>query len=450
MGFESLHFLGISGSGMSPLAEAMFRLGIKVSGYDRDVSGYGNNLKKLGIFISPDPAYDFGRPDGVVISSAIALDHPQLALARSRGIKILHRSDILATLLNGRRSVAVAGTHGKTSTTGLIAHMLFRLNFDPLAVVGGKLLEFGSSLIFGNGICVAEADESDGSFLKYHPTLAVVTNIEADHMNYWKTEDLLKEGFRSFVKGSSSDFPLILGWDSPFVRDMAQDLNRDFLGFGLQLGCHIRAFHCQAHGTGSKFEVMVQKDRFSVQIPIPSHHNVLNARAALTVAHVLKAPMELAVQALETFKGVHRRFELVYTGENVSVFSDYAHNPGKIAAACSVLRDYFPDHRKVVIFEPHRYSRVEALYQGFIRAFSGVDLVLVAPIYSSGEEPIPGLGEAKLAGDIVAASGVNAIPISTPEQLILGATRQKGKKDVILFLSAGDIEGLMGPLLGTF
>ena len=447
--FTSLHFIGISGSGMSPLAEALFRLGTKVTGYDREVSDYGKALFALGIGISHDPQFDFGNPDGVVTSSAIASDHPQVRLAQSRGIQIFHRSDLLAHLMGQRESVAVAGTHGKTSTTGMIAHMLSKTGLDPLAIVGGKMIEFGSSLLFGSGICVAEADESDGTFLKYHQSLAVVTNIEADHMNYWKTEQRLKEGFRSFIEGSSGDLPCILGWDSPFVRDIAQNFERDFLGFGFQLGCHIRALNCLPHATGSKFDVMIQKERLSVGIPLPGRHNIQNALAALSVAHVLKVPMDQAALALASFKGVHRRFELVYSSSHVSVFSDYAHNPGKIAAACSVLRDYFPLHRKIVVFEPHRFTRIQSLLQGFITAFSSVDLVLVAPVYSSGEEPIAGLDEIKLASAIASASGVEARAVSNPERLILEATRQSGKNDVILFLSAGDVTKLMEPFLGS-
>ncbi len=445
--FSSLHFVGISGSGMSPLAEAMFHFGTKVTGYDRDISDYGQALVQLGIPISNAPDFDFGSPDGIVISSAIAPDHPQVQLAQSLGIQVFHRSDLLAYILNPRKSIAVAGTHGKTSTTGMIAHMLSKIGLDPLAIVGGKMIEFGSSLLFGSGVCVAEADESDGTFLKYHPTISLVTNIEPDHMNYWKTEELLKDGFLSFVKGSSPDYPCILGWDSPFVRDISQNLDHDFLGFGFQLGCHIRALNCRPFGTGSQFDVMIQKERLKVEIPLPGRHNIQNALAALTVAHVLKAPMEHAVAALGTFKGVHRRFELVLSSSQVTVFSDYAHNPGKIEAACSVLKDYFPQHRKIVVFEPHRYTRVYSLLQGFVRAFSSVDLVLVAPVYSSGEMPMEGLTEARLAADIAKESRVKALPVSTSEQLILEATRQSDKKDVILFLSAGDVTKLMEPFL---
>lgn len=435
-----LHFVGIGGSGMSPLAEAFFRLGYKVSGHDRGESDYLKSLTALGISISKDANYDFGSPSAVIISSAISQDHPQLIQAERKKIAVFHRSDLLAELVNHRFSITVAGTHGKTSTTGLIAHMLHHMGKKPLALVGGILNNYGSSLIFGDGPCVAEADESDGSFLKYHSDTAVITNIEPDHMDYWKSEENLANGFRKFIEQQKKDVPTVVGWDSPILRNICQSLDRDFIAYGFALGSHVRAFDIKPCDTGSEFTALIQKEAVKVKISLPGKHNVLNALAALSLAETLSLPIKACAESLQSFVGVARRFELIEKKPSRVVFNDYAHNPGKIKAACSVLTEYFPNHRKIVVFQPHRYSRVSSLFDGFAEAFLGMNRVYVTPVYASGEPPLVGCDSDTLAKAIEDRSQVKALAIQSIHDVSSELMHSSSQKDVILFLGAGDIQ----------
>jgi UDP-N-acetylmuramate--alanine ligase len=425
---------------MSPLAEAFFRLGYSVSGYDRGESDYLKSLTALGISVTKDANYDFGSPSAVIISSAISGDHPQLIQARSKKINVLHRSELLAELVNHRFSIAVAGTHGKTSTTGLIAHMLHQVGKKPLALVGGILNNYGSSVIFGDGPCVVEADESDGSFLKYHSDTAVITNIEPDHMDYWKSEENLASGFRRFIEQQKKDVPTVVGWDSPILRNICQSLDHDFIAYGFSLGCHVRAFDIRPSDTGSEFTALIQKEAVKVKISLPGKHNVLNALAALSLAEALRLPLIACAESLQSFTGVARRFELIEKTPSRVVFNDYAHNPGKIRAACSVLTEYFPYHRKIVVFQPHRYSRVSSLFDGFAEAFLGMNRVYVTPVYASGESPLVGSDSATLARAIEERSQVKTIAIHSMNDVSSELMHSSSQKDVILFLGAGDIQ----------
>ena len=442
-----IHFVGIGGSGMSPLAEAFFHLGYRISGYDRGESDYLKSLTALGIPISKDPDFDFGAPGTVVKSSAISNDHRQLKQAKEKGVTILHRSDLLAELVNHRFSITVAGTHGKTSTTGLIAHMLHKIGKRPLALVGGVLNNYSSSFIFGDGPCVAEADESDGSFLKYHSNTAVITNIEPDHMDYWKSEESLSNGFQQFILQLKNDVPIVVGWDSPLLRNICQSMDRDFIAYGFSLGCHVRAVDIAVCDTGSQFTAIVQRTAVQVKISLPGKHNVLNALAALSLAESLGLPLGECAEALASFTGVARRFELIEKTASRLVFNDYAHNPGKIRAACSVLTEYFPHHRKIVIFQPHRYSRVKSLLEGFAEAFTGMNRVYVTPIYASGESPLAGIDAASLARAIEERSRVETMAIGSIGDISSELMHSSPQNDVILFLGAGDIQKYIDELV---
>jgi len=443
-----LHFVGISGSGMAPLAEACSRLGIVVTGYDQQFSDYSKNLGLFNTPISQDPQFDFGLPNAIVISSAIPSNHPQVLLAAQKKIPVLHRSDVLANLIESHSSIAIAGTHGKTSTTGMVAQMLHHLNLEPLAIVGGKLLDHGSSFLFGPGPRVVEADESDGTFLKYHPDIAVVTNIEADHMDYWKNIEHLKEGFKKFLMGAKEGSPVIVGWDSPIIREICQDLSRDILGYGFSIGSHVRATDIQIDGIGSRFLAIVEKDKIDCRIRLPGKHNILNALAALCVARAKGINLKKAAEGLESFSGVSRRFEPVYQSNRRLIFNDYAHNPGKIAAACSVLREYFPDSRKIVVFQPHRYSRLQSLMDGFAEAFNGMDLVFVTDVYSAGEKVDAHFTPESLSNLIRRGSAVDCRPFPKEVDLISVLAPPINQKDVILFVGAGDIGKYIDTLLG--
>ncbi|MEY4630337.1 MAG: UDP-N-acetylmuramate--alanine ligase [Pseudomonadota bacterium] len=435
------HFIGIGGSGMSGLAEYALGMGWDVTGSDVADNDSLRRIELLGAKVFLDHgATNLGDIDEVIVSSAIKPDNPELLEARARGIPVLHRSDFLARLMRGANSVTVAGTHGKTTTTALITHVLTSCGAAPGAVVGGVMLDVHSSTRVGDGrFFVAEADESDGTFLKYEPTLAVLTNVDRDHLDFYGSFENIKAAFHDYLKTSDPDAGVVCCWDDPVVREVSEGINRPRLTYGFLLGCEVRAIDIQTRGFETTFTAVVERDRLRCKLPLAGRHNVLNALAGLSVARAFGLDVRIAAQSLETFAGVSRRMEVVVDDEQVKVIDDYAHNPGKIQACIAAVRSAWPSHHITVIHQPHRYSRLETMYDLTVSSFRGATNVILLPVYAAGESPVSTPDLAGLAKDISLASSTNAVLCSDKSEASRMALQLSSRPAIILTVGAGDV-----------
>ncbi|HEY8498672.1 MAG TPA: UDP-N-acetylmuramate--L-alanine ligase [Limnochordales bacterium] len=407
------HLMGIGGTGMSGLAELLHGLGHRVSGCDLDASGpAARHLRSLGVEVAwgHDPAHVEGA-DVLVVSSAIAPDHPEREAAVRLGVPVRHRAEVLAEALAGRRLVAVAGAHGKTTTTGLIAHMLTAAGLDPTVAVGYALPGLPTGARLGGGPwAVAEVDESDGSFLAFRPDVAVVTTIEPDHLENWgHAFERLVEGYARFLEQVRPDGVWVLGVDSPALRRLLEGedgapprlapggrrVQRYGLVAGLELGAGPRwtATDVRVEARGSRWTALCEgRPVAQVRLAIPGRHNVANALAALAVAEALGLDLQEAARSLQGFQGARRRFEVLAEQGGVMVVDDYAHHPTEIAATIRAAREGFPDRRLVAVFQPHRYHRTAALLEELAGAFDEADAVVLTEVYGPPpERPIPGV-----------------------------------------------------------
>ena len=436
-----IHLIGIGGTGMSPLAEIALHRGLAVTGSDIGQSQVTMYLESLGAKIFSDHvASNIAGAGTVVISSAIKQDNPELAAAYLDGIPVIHRSDFLQFLMIGKKSITVSGTHGKTTTSALIAHMLYKLGLNPSAAIGGRLVEFGTSALCGDGdFFVAEADESDGSLLKYSPHVSVITNIDKDHLDFFKDIDDILRYFERYLKNTSPEGKCIIGWGNKNSQELGKNLGRDIVSFGQRIGSEVRLLHSEKIEGGIEFEFMAGKSKLSCILPLYGEHNVLNALCAISVAYALELDVQKAALTLRDFKGVARRLEPTFYTPDLIVFDDYAHNPGKISACISGLRETFATHVIHVIYQPHRYSRLETMYMDTVTAFTSADEVVVLPVYAAGERLNASLTPEKLAIDIGRHSKTKTkwfddFPSCAQYVKIVNKTQ-----DIFLCLGAGDI-----------
>ena len=437
------HFVGIGGTGMCGLAEILLSLGYKVSGSDLvTTSEVIERLRRLGAEVRAGHAADHvAGADLVVVSSAVASENPEVRAARERGIPVLKRGQMLAEIMRMKYGVAVAGAHGKTTTTSLTGHVLSEAGLDPTVVVGGRLRALGSHARVGSGdIFVAEADESDGSFLEILPTVAVVTNIDREHLDHYRDLEEICDAFLRFARGVPFYGAAILCGDDPRLRDIAGLLNRPVLIYGTEPGSHLRATSILPAADLSRFEVETHgRSLGEFTVPLPGRHNVLNALAAIAVALFVGVPVGRVRSGLASFAGVGRRFEIRGTARGVTVVDDYGHHPTEIAAVMRTAREAYPDRRLVVLFQPHRYSRTAALREEFGPAFRGADVLIVSDVYSAGEAPLAGVTGESLLEPIRRGSQV-AVEYAAQEAEAIGrALALLRPGDVLITMGAGSV-----------
>ena len=404
-----VHFVGIGGAGMSGIAEVLLNLGYQVSGSDLKQSEVTRRLSELGgkVYYG-HRAEHVGDAEVVVISSAVREDNPEVLEARSRKILVIPRAEMLAELMRLKHSIAVAGSHGKTTTTSMIATILQQANLDPTAVIGGKLNSFGSGARLGTGdLMVVEADESDGSFLKLRPVIAVVTNIDREHLDHYGSFDKLRESFRSFLNEVPFYGLDVVCVDCQVVRGMIGEIERRYATYGSSNDAEIRAVEIYQEPQGCGFDVIHQGKKLGrIVLGVPGRHNAINALAAIAVAFELGIDFETAARSLTGFKGVHRRFQIKGEANGITVVDDYGHHPSEIMATLAAAREWRPEKsaelpgRVVVGFQPHRYTRTKLLLPEFTVAFDQAEILFVTEIYSAGEDPIAGVSGKLLSEEI--------------------------------------------------
>ena len=396
---RSIHFVGIGGSGMSGIAEVLLNQGFEISGSDLAESKVTERLRSLGvaIFIGHQAEQVEGR-DVVVISSAVNDANPEIAAAKERRIPVIRRAEMLGELMRYRFGIAVAGTHGKTTTTSIVASVFGAADKDPTFIIGGLLKGVQSNAKLGSGrYLIAEADESDASFVHLLPMITVLTNVDRDHLvNYDGSFSKLREAFLGFVHNLPFYGLLIACVDDPIVASMLPQITRPIITYGFSESADVRAEGWRQVETTSHFDVVVQAtgDRFSVQIGMPGRHNVLNALAAVAVALDQDLEHSAIKRGLAEFAGVGRRFEVLgrcSVGEaEFLLVDDYGHHPSEVRATIDAVRASWPEKRVVMIYQPHRYSRTNELFDQFVEVLKSVDVLLLTEVYAAGEAPIPG------------------------------------------------------------
>jgi UDP-N-acetylmuramate--alanine ligase len=425
---------------MSALARVLMDLGHEVSGSDLQPSHLMLRLEALGARLySGHRAQNVQGADFVVVSSAVPMDNVELKRARSLGIPVLHRADLLALLMKGKVSVAVTGCHGKTTTTSMVALVLERAGLDPTVMVGGELDDIGGNAKLGRGnYLVTEADESDGSFLKLAPTVAVVTNIDDDHLDHYGGDMAeLTQAFRTFLESVPAEGAMVVCGDDPRLFEMARAMGKRAITYGVQSG-RFRGSGVRRAGEGSEFTVEDQgKPLGRVSLGVPGVHNISNALAALAVGRFLGVEFPTIAEALGRYQGVHRRFETVAQAGGVRVVDDYAHHPTEIEATLEAAQGQVPG-RVIVVFQPHRYSRTQLLAGSFGPSFRRADHLILLPVYPAGENPVPGVDSGLIARSIDASLGprpVMAEPGEVPG--LVAAWARPG--DMVILMGAGNV-----------
>jgi UDP-N-acetylmuramate--alanine ligase len=452
---QCAHFVGIGGAGMGGIAEVLLNLGYRVSGSDLRENAVTRRLAGQGarIWIGHDAAH-VADCDVVVVSSAVKEDNPEVKAARERRVPVVPRAEMLAEIMRFRYGIAVAGTHGKTTTTSLVASLLAEAGLDPTFVIGGRLNSADSHARLGAGrYLVAEADESDASFLYLQPMLAVVTNIDADHLSTYEGDfQRLRQTFVEFLHHLPFYGLAVLCLDDPNVRDVLPEMTRQVRSYGIDAeDADIRALNIHQQGKQMHFEVhQAEHAVLDVVLNLPGRHNVLNALAAVAVARELGVDDKTVQQALETFAGIGRRFqingELSVADGSVLLVDDYGHHPREIAATLEAVRNGWPERRLVVVFQPHRYSRTLDLFDDFARVLADADVLLINEVYAAGEAPISGADGRALCRAVRGRGRVDPIFVQEVEDLpeVLTDLLQAG--DLVLTLGAGSIGAVAAAL----
>jgi len=445
--YQHIHFVGIGGIGMSGIAEILLNLGYKVSGSDVKRNETMERLEQLGakVYVGHDAANVEGV-HVVVYSSAVSRDNVEVRTAHQRQIPIIGRAEMLAELMRLKYGIAVAGTHGKTTTTSMVGAVLAEGRYDPTIVVGGRVTNLGSNARLGQGdYLVAEADESDGSFLKLAPTIAVVTTIDAEHLDHYGSLEAIAEAFLTFVNKVPFYGSAVLCLDQPNIQLLLPRVEKRVITYGLESGADLVARRLQLAGMTSRFDVYQRGTLLGeCTLQIPGRHNVLNALAAIGVGLDLEIPFLTIARALAGFAGVQRRFQIRGTAAGVTVVDDYGHHPAEIRATLAAAKAGF-DSRVVTVFQPHRYTRTRDLRQEFLTAFNQADVLVVMDIYPAGEPPIPGISAAELAEGIRAHGHRNVTFLGSDRARIVEYVTEISRPgDLILTLGAGDVSQL-GP-----
>lgn len=452
---KRIHFVGIGGSGMGGIAEVLVNLGYQVSGSDLADNAVTRRLEALGAIIHKGHAAAFvDDASVVVISSAVKDDNPEVVAAREQRIPVIPRAEMLAELMRFRESIAVAGTHGKTTTTSLLASILAEGGLDPTFVIGGRLNSTASHSRLGNGrYLVAEADESDASFLHLLPVMAIVTNIDADHLStYGGDFARLREVFVEFLHNMPFYGLAVVCLDDPGVQDILPRVTRPLLTYGIDAEADLRARNIRYAGAGSRFEVTLpgREKSLEINLNMPGRHNVLNALAAIGISLQLGLTDQAIQRALAGFQGVGRRFQIA--GEfptsvgSLMLIDDYGHHPTEVAATLAAVRTAWPERRNVLIFQPHRYTRTRDLFEDFTRVLSEADVLLVLDVYAANETPIPGADSRTLCRAIRARGKIDPVFVENVEELHATLLDVAQDGDIVVTQGAGSVGALSADL----
>ena len=454
-----IHFVGIGGAGMSGIAEVLLNQGYRISGSDLGESTVTRRLVALGaqVFLGHDAAHIEGA-DAIVTSTAVKEDNPEVVAAHAKLVPVVPRAVMLAELMRMKKGVAIAGTHGKTTTTSLVASVLAAANLDPTFVIGGRLNSAGANAQLGSGEhIVVEADESDASFLNLLPVLSVVTNIDADHMDtYGHDFGNLKTAFVDFLHKMPFYGAAVVCVDDAAIREILPQIARPITSYGFSEDAQVRALDVRAVGTQMHFTVQrrngVELPDLNVVLNLPGNHNVLNALAAIGIAVELGVPDDAVLQALAEFKGVGRRFQrygeaALPTGGSCTVVDDYGHHPVEMAATLSAARGAYPGRRLVLAFQPHRYTRTRDCFEDFVKVIGQADAVLLAEVYAAGEAPIVAADGRSLARALRVAGKLEPVfvdDIAAMPQAVLDNARDG---DVVLCMGAGTVGAVAGRVM---
>jgi len=442
-----VHFVGIGGSGMSGIAEVMLSLGYAVQGSDLKANKQTRRLEEQGATVFIGHAKDHvSSADAVVVSSAVDETNPEVLAARGLRLPVVQRAEMLAELMRFRYSIAVAGTHGKTTTTSLVASVLAEGGLDPTFVIGGRLKSADANARLGQGdYLVAEADESDASFVHLKPMLAVVTNIDADHMStYEGSVERLRDGFVEFLHNLPFYGLAVLCVDDPGVREVLGRVGRSVVTYGFDKTADVRAENLAFEAGVTRFDVTRgDKPALSISLRLPGRHNVQNALAAVAVAEELAIADDAVVRALESFEGIDRRFqnlgEIETTAGRVLMVDDYGHHPTELAATLAAAQSGWPERRVVLVFQPHRYSRTRDLMDDFAQALSDADVLIVLDVYAAGEAPIAGADGRAIARAVRSRGAVEPVFVETLDELLPVLKDLLREGDLLLTMGAGDI-----------
>ncbi len=452
---KNLHFVGVGGAGMSGIAEVLLNLGYTVSGSDISDSTVTQRLRALGaqIFIGHDAAH-VAHADAIVVSTAVRADNPEVLAARAKPMPVVPRAVMLAELMRLKQGIAIAGTHGKTTTTSLVASVLSEAGLDPTYVIGGKLLSAGANAKLGTGeFMVVEADESDASFLNLTPVMAVITNIDADHMDtYEQSFEKLKTAFVDFTQRLPFYGAAIICIDDPEVREITARITKPLVTYGVSEDAMLRAVNIKAaQGT---MQFTAERKGFdlpplNVTLNLAGHHNVLNALAAIGVAAELELPDAAVLKALANFHGVGRRFQrygevALQSGGSFALIDDYGHHPVEMAAVIEAARGAFPGRRLMLAFQPHRYTRTRDLFEDFARVLSTADAVLLGEVYAAGEQPIVAADGRSLARAVRVHGKVEPLFVSEMTEMPTVILENALDGDVVICMGAGSI-GWLAP-----
>jgi UDP-N-acetylmuramate--alanine ligase len=438
---RKIHFVGIGGTGMCGIAEVLANLGYEVSGSDLADGDSIRRLKRLGCRVAIGHAREnLGEAQVVVVSTAVGASNPEVLAAREASIPVIPRAEMLAELMRMKFGIAVAGAHGKTSTTWLVSLVVDRGGFDPTIVVGGRLRALDSNARLGQGrYLVAEADESDGSFLRLSPTLAVITNLDREHLDHYGSIENLRKTFLEFARKVPFYGASILCADDPMARGLIADVDRRVITYGFSEDAEVRATHRRREAGRSVFRVVhAGEECGEISLAVPGEHNVRNSLAAVSVGFELGIPFEKIRLGLEEFSGIARRLEIRSDADDVLVVDDYAHHPTEIAATIGAVREWHPGRRVVVLFQPHRYTRTRALAPEFARSVAMADVAVVTSVYAAGEPPIPGV-DSRLIVEPAERAGAHVSSVESWEDAVGHILPRIRPGDVVLTLGAGDI-----------
>lgn len=445
-----VHLVGVGGVGMGGIAEVLFNLGYTVSGSDPSKNAMVERLKKLGLKIYHEHAAENVQDsDVVVVSTAVPADNPELVAARERRIPIVQRASMLAELMRFNHGIAIAGTHGKTTTTSLVASIFNEAGLDPTFVIGGRLNNLGTNARLGSGqYFVAEADESDASFLHLTPFISVVTNIDRDHLETYQNDfAILKKTYLQFLHRLPFYGLAVVCLDDPEIQSVLSEIQRPTVTYGFSPDADFRAVNFSQQLGKTKFEALrPNKPPLSIHLNLPGQHNVQNALAAIAVATEEGISEEAIQRGLANFQGVGRRFqvlgEFLPDNRKVMMIDDYGHHPREIQVVIEAIREGWPDRRLVMVFQPHRFTRTKALFEDFANVLSTVDALILLDVYSAGEPPIQGADSRMLSGSIRSRGRVDPIFVSEKKDLLGVLNGVLKDNDLLVMQGAGDIGSL--------
>lgn len=441
--YRHIHFIGIGGAGMSALAYVLVKRGFEITGSDLQVGHMAYELAEAGamVYMGHDDCQIEGA-DAIVVSTAIPETNPELAAARQKNLPVLHRSDVLKELLNGKgvKGVAVAGAHGKTTTSAMIGVIAAEAGIDPTVVIGGDVASLGGNARNGESEWViAEADESDGSFLKFTPFIPVITNIEDDHLDHYGTEENIYQAFKEYLSHMREGGTAVLCLDNVKVQRLAKETEREFVTYGLTEECIYQAKNIRHSIDGTDYELYHKGEKLTdVHLIVPGRHNVLNSLGAFAAAMLMGIAPDVIVAALAKFSGAKRRFETKGKENGIWVVDDYAHHPTEIEATLQAAKETGA-RRIVCVFQPHRYTRTKLLYDEFCNCFGNCDKLILTHIYSAGEQPIPGISSKLLAESVQQTTGQDVVFIDSFARVEEYLYKNCEKGDLVITMGAGDV-----------